>query len=39
MTLTDWFAVAVHLWLVWLALAVAIGGDITFARNERRSGE
>ena len=39
MSTHDWFAVALHLWWVWLALAVVIGADITWARNERRSGE
>ena len=39
MTLTDWIAVAVHLWWVWLALAAVIGADITYARDERRAGE
>ena len=37
MTLHEWIAVAVHLWWAWLALAVVIGADITYARSERRS--
>ena len=39
MSANDWIAIAVHLWWVWLALAVVIGADITYARGERRSGE
>ena len=39
MSANEWANVAAQLWWIWLALAIVIGGDITWARNERRAGE